>query len=163
MSNDYIRHAVAYLERTGTQGIVASQHYNGTGGVLIEDDGPVVLAAPDAATLTTALREALARSCVRSVQDLRSRKKTDWPCFQASRSRSVLVFESSFIRVSIRGANSANATYVIEGWPDTSAYISINTSVAAASPDLGERCLTVWQICRDRTFQRPTPRVDLPR
>lgn len=76
----------------------------------------------------------------------------DWPSFKASQVRSVRAFESSFIRIAVRGANTANVTYVVEGWPDTSSDIPINTSVAAASPDLGDRCLAVWQICRDRAF-----------
>jgi hypothetical protein len=151
LARPHPRHAVVYFHRAGLRAIVVAQHYNGPGGVLVEDTNAVVLSAPeDDRVLTASLREALARSTVLTEVDLRSRTSADWPAYAASGERSARAFESEFIAVCVRGANDSNTVYCLEGFPEVHAELTVTSSVAAASDDLGSRCLAVWRACRDR-------------
>ena len=141
---------MVYVDRSGERAIVVAQHFNGgLRGLLCEDERPTVLCnAPDASSLTSAMQEALSRSSIRRWVNLREVKPSDWPAYRASQVSSMRRFEADFIRLSIRGANEVNHVYVIEGWPQINADLTVCTS--ALLHELGSSCLKVWRACRDR-------------
>jgi hypothetical protein len=145
-------HASVFVHREGTKAIVVTMHYNGSGGVLIEDDAPVVLTEPlDTPDLGAALTKALRATQVRRARNLRDRKLTEWPAFRASGVRSVRGFERDFIHLQARGANEANLIYIVEGSPSADD-LAVSASIAShAEPlEVTSQCLRVWRACRDR-------------
>jgi hypothetical protein len=147
------RHAAIYIDRKGTKAIVVARHYNGSGGVLVEDEAPTVVdGLGDTEELTSVVSRALASSSVRDEVNLRERTVADWPAFRASGVRSKRAFEADFIVLSVHGANESNVTYVLEGYPEPHAKLWIGAAVPANSSELGDRCLDVWRACRDRSL-----------
>jgi hypothetical protein len=149
---DHERHAALYIDRAGEAGIVVPLHYNGRQGPLVEDENPVVLRPPGPVALSDAIGDAMGRSIIQKEIALRDSKLTEWPAFRASGSTSVRRFESEFIKLLISGANDANVTLIVEGWPEFGSELAISTAISASSIELGERCLLVWRACRDRVF-----------
>jgi hypothetical protein len=157
MSDEKVRrHATVYIDRERRMAIVVSVHRNGAGGVLVEDGEPRVLTiSEDRAELGAALQEALKASTVRPAKNLRDLKRSEWPAYQSSGRKSVKAFEADFIRLDVSGANEANVTYVIEGSPEQECELRVRAAASAApglAKELAEKCLLVWQACRDRRF-----------
>jgi hypothetical protein len=147
------RHAAVYIDRKGTKAIVVAQHYNGPGGVLVEDDGPTVVEdLTDTEKLTSVVVQALASSSVRDEVNLREPVAKDWPAFRVSGAKSKRAFEADFIVLSVHGATEANLTYLLEGFPEPNAELWVGAAVPASAPELGDRCLDVWRACRDRSL-----------
>jgi hypothetical protein len=105
-----LRRANIYLGATVKEAVVAALHHN-SAGILFEQDGPAVIADwRQAPGLGVALR--LALECF-SLQErnLRDVKKTEWPSYRASSSRSVREFEASHIGISVQALNEAELFY----------------------------------------------------
>jgi hypothetical protein len=149
------RGAAVFIDRAGSQAIVVAMHYNGVGGFLFEDEQPTVVAAPiESPVLGTTILAALCRTEVRPETSHRDSKKSAWPAYRASGSKSIRAFEAEYLRLQVRGANTANVTYVIEGRPSESSELSVCASVTSHAEPMAvtAQCLRVWRACRDRSL-----------
>jgi len=144
--------STVYIHRSGKPIIVVTRHYNGgPGGFQVEDESPTVIDNPsDPLALGTVILDALKATTARPARNYRDRKLTDWPAFRSSGARSVRRFEEEFIRLQIHGANAANATYIIEGWPKKDAKLRVTTAVNISPGAIGTECLEVWRACLHR-------------
>src|SRR5436190_18468631 len=101
-----LRCARIYLGATAKEAIVAALHFN-SAGISFEQDGPAVIANwRQALELGVALRLALGRFSLQE-RNLRDLKKTEWPSYRASSSRSVREFEATYICISVQALNEA--------------------------------------------------------
>src|SRR4051812_39091310 len=105
-----LRRAHIYLGTTVKEAIVAALHFN-SAGVSFEQDGPAVIADwRQAPGLGVALRFSLERFSLQE-RNLRDLKKTEWPSYRASSSRSVREFEATYICISVEALNEAELFY----------------------------------------------------
>ncbi len=141
--------ARVFIAKSDERTIVATIHQNELG-VWYEDESPTVLEpASSAEQVGRAVREAMRKTSVRP-KDLRSHKLTDWPCFKASRLRSVRQFEDRYIAIRVRGANEANIIAVVTGSPEKDAPLDVTTTASMSDEPLGVAIIQVFEACRDR-------------
>jgi hypothetical protein len=124
-----LRLAHIYLADADRPAIVSAMYYNAAG-IYYEQGNPLLLMEwRERPGLAAALRSSLGRFSMRD-QNLRDRKKTDWPSYVASRSRSVREFESEFLCISVRAVNEAELFYDARvqplGEPDISLHVTLN-------------------------------------
>lgn len=147
----FAKHAMVYASRTDTKVVVVAQHYVGRpGALMIESEDVVVLEdGNENSGLAQAILKALDSTRVLPDQELRDKKRSEWPAYIASGCRSILQFESEFIAVHVSGAE-VNQCVWIEGWPVKDADLSLRCSAIAESPGLGIACMRIIDACRSR-------------
>jgi hypothetical protein len=149
----YEHRARVFVSRHDETAIVVTLHYNGQGGILFEDEHPVLFRGPlDATILGHETGVALYRTEIRPSVSFAERKPKDWPAFRASKVKTIRQFEQDFIAIQLQGANEMNLFYVIEGYPYKDAELKVLASISsgAAPNKLGERIISVYRACRDR-------------
>jgi hypothetical protein len=102
------RSATVYFGRESHVAIVAPMHVNQDGIGYEQETVRVLPRGHSPAELGTAVKEALSAFSEQRC-DLRSRKKTDWPAFQAIGVSSVARFETEFMPVSVSCLNASGA------------------------------------------------------
>ena len=150
---EYRHYARVFISRHDETAIIVALHYNGEGGLLYEDEHPVVLRGPlEATTLGHETKVALDKTEIRAPVSFADHKLKDWPAFKASRMRSGRQFERDFIYIRLSGANEVNLVYLIEGYPDKDAELTVLASISSgvAAEELGELIILVYRACRDR-------------
>ena len=129
-----LRRAHIYLGATVKEAIVAALHHN-SAGILFEQDGPAVIADwRQAPGLGVALRFALERFSLQE-RNLRDYKKTEWPSYRASNSRSVRKFEATYIRISVQALNEVELFYDAYACPPGEEEISLHVTLNRCGPD----------------------------
>jgi|KBSMisStandDraft_5_1062788.scaffolds.fasta_scaffold291913_1 hypothetical protein len=107
-----LRRACIYLGTTAKEAIVTALHIN-SAGVSFEQDEPAVIADwRQTPGLGVALRFALERFSLQE-RNLRNLKKTEWPSYRASSSRSVREFEATYMCISIQALNEAELSMTL--------------------------------------------------
>ena len=151
-SRRFAKHARVFASRAGSTLLVVPQHYvGGPGALMIESPDVVVLErTDDHSPLANAILRALDSTRVLPDQNLRDKKRSDWPAYRASGCRSISKFEAEFIAVNVSGANESNHFVWIEGWPEKDAELSVRCSSILESPGLGTACLRVIDACQSR-------------
>jgi hypothetical protein len=100
--------ANVYFNMSNGTAVVAPMHVNQEGIGYEQVSASLFSVGHSANDLGEAVKKAL--SCFSEKPcDLRSRKKTDWPAFQASQLTSVARFEQEFTRISVAYVNSSRA------------------------------------------------------
>jgi hypothetical protein len=150
----YIRHhAHVFISRSEETAVIATLHFNGKGGILFEENQPVVLLSPlTPIILGQAILDALRRTTIGQLNSSAMQKLTDWPAFKASKAKSVRQFEQNFIRILVSGANDVNLVYVIDGEPFKDAELHVTSTISSAAPPakLGECVISVFHACCNR-------------
>ena len=139
----YAYNAAARLTGVTNNGQVDSQnpatpasamHYNAAG-IYYEQDNPVLVPGwRDQHGLAEALRSSLARFSMRD-ENLRDRKKTDWPSYSASHCRSVREFETTFLCIGVQTLNEAEFSYDASVQPHGELDISLHVTINRYGPE----------------------------
>ncbi len=148
-----MHYAHVFISKNEEIAIIVTLHFNGQGGILYEDNDPVVLSSPlESFTIGQELLSALRKTTILQLNSSARPKLTDWPAFKASKSKSVRQFEQNFIQILVSGANETNLVYVIDGEPFKDAELHITSSISSGTPpaEIGKRVLSVFLACRDR-------------
>jgi hypothetical protein len=129
-----LRRAHIYLAQANRPAIVSAMHYNAAG-IYYEQEGPLLLPEwRDRPGLAAALRSSLGRFSMRD-QNLRDRKKTDWPSYVASHCRSVREFETAFLCVGVQTLNEAELFYNASVQPHGELDIGLHVTLNRHGPD----------------------------
>jgi hypothetical protein len=143
-----LRRACIYLGPTAKEAIVAALHYN-SAGISFEQEGPVAIAnwrrAPG---LGAALRFALERFSLQE-RNLRDLKKSEWPSYRASSSRSVREFEATYICISVQALNEAEFFYDAWAYPPGEEDIALHVTLNRYGPDeeFDRKILRLFDAC----------------
>lgn len=129
-----LRSARIYVGATVKDAIVAALHYNKAGIFFEQDDPEVVADWRNGPGLAVALRSALTR-CSLQERNLRDQKKTEWPSYRASNSRSLRVFEATYLCISVRALNEAEFFYDAEAYPHGEEDIALHVTLNRHGPD----------------------------
>jgi hypothetical protein len=143
-----LRRAHVYLGTTVKEAIVAALHYN-SAGIFFEQDEPVVVAdwrrSPG---LAIALRSALDRFAPQE-RNLRDYKRTEWPSYRASNSRSVREFEATHICINVQASNKAEFFYDADVYPpgeeDISLHVMLNRH--GSDEEIDRKLLKLFNAC----------------
>jgi hypothetical protein len=100
--------ASVYLNKSNGMAVVAPMHVNQDGIGYEQESICLLPVGHSTEELGEAVKQALSSFSERPC-NLRLRKKTDWPAFQASRLPSVARFEQEFTRISVAYLNSSGA------------------------------------------------------
>ena len=145
-----LRRAHIYLGATVNDAIIAALHQN-SAGISFEQDGPAVIANwRQTPGLCAALRFALERFSLQE-KNLRDFKKTEWPSYRASSSRSVREFEATYICISIQALNEAELFYDACAYPPGEADIALHVTLNRYGPDeeVDRKILRLFSACVD--------------
>jgi hypothetical protein len=152
-NNNLTKSISVYISDGHKHLIIASMHQNGAG---INYEQKDCFTADYPIDSTEFGNEVIKNLNQYSVKDtnLRESKKTDWPAFKHSRSKSVTGFENEYINIFIRSANDSNLILTIEGRPFKTSELTINSSVSfhADKQELGQRINEVYQACLTRVI-----------
>ncbi len=145
-----LRSAHIYLGSPSKEAIITALHHN-SAGISFEQEGPTVLAnwrEPQA--LGVALRTALGRFSLQE-RNLRDFKRTGWPSYRASHSRSVREFEASYTCIFVRSLNEAELFYDASAQPKGEEDISLHVTLNRYGPDeeMGRKILRLFDACID--------------
>ena len=143
-----LRRARIYLGATAREAIVAALHYN-SAGVSFEQDGPAVIADwRQAPVLGVAMRFALERFSLQE-RNLRDLKKTDWPSYRASSSRSVREFEATHVCINVQALNEAELFYDAWAYPPGEEDIALHVTLNRHGPDeeFDRKILRLFNAC----------------
>lgn len=148
------KHARVFAHRTDSKVLVVTMNYVGGIGALQTEarDVFVLELGNDRSVVADAILKALDATCVLPEQNLRDKKRSDWPAYQASGCRSIRQFEADFVHVHVSGANEFNHFVWIEGWPEKGAALSVRCSASLDAPAIGVACARVIDACRTRQF-----------
>jgi hypothetical protein len=143
-----LRGAHIYLGATVKQAIVAALHHN-SAGILFEQDEPAII--PDwrqSPGLAVALRFALERFSLQE-RNLRDFKKTDWPSYRASTSRSVRKFEATYMCISVQALNEAELFYDAYAYPPGEEDLALHVTLNRYGPDqeVDRKLLRLFNAC----------------
>jgi hypothetical protein len=109
-------------------------HCNAAGVYYEQDDPLLVPGWRDRPGLAEALRSSLARFSTLE-ENLRDRKKTDWPSYVASHCRSVREFETVFLCIGIQTLNEAELFYDASVQPHGELDISLHVTLSRYGRD----------------------------
>lgn len=99
------------------------------GGLFVEKPGGVrAVDTGDGITLGEAIIACMADCSFKPRFNYSSRKKSDWPAYQASGCRSMKAFERDFARYTVRSANDANIIWTLKS-PELSGGFTIQSTV----------------------------------
>lgn len=81
--------------------------------------------------------------------NLRFKKRSDWPAYKHSKSKSIRNFEMEYTSIFIQTANNRNLTLIIEGHPHKSSLLTINSSISfyADKYEIGKKVIDVYHVC----------------
>lgn len=81
-------------------------------------------------------------------------KKSDWPAYQVSKSKTIKAFEKEYIYISIHSENNSNLILTIEGLPYPGSLLNVNSTISyhADANELGKRVLLVHEACKNKSF-----------
>lgn len=153
MIEKFRHYAHIFVSRADETAIVVTLHYNGQGGLLFEDEHPVLIHFPyEAATIGHEVKVALSRTQIRLPVSFAKHKPSEWPAFQISQVKTIRHFEQEFILIRVSGANEANLVYSVEGYPNKDADLRVITSISSgvSAEKFGECITAVYRACRDR-------------
>lgn len=145
-----LRCARIYLGATAKEAIVAALHHN-SAGISFEQEGPAVIANwRQAPALGVALRLALERFSPQE-RNLRDLKKTEWPSYRASGSRSVRLFETTYTCISVQAMNEAELFYDAFARPHGEEDITLHVTLNRHGPDeeIDRKILRLFSACVD--------------
>ena len=145
-----LRRASIYLGATAKEAIVAALHHN-SAGISFEQEGPAVIANwRQAPALGVALRSALERFSPQE-RNLRDLKKTEWPSYRASGSRSVRMFETTYTCISVQAMNEAELFYDAYARPHGEEDITLHVTLNRHGPDqeIDRKILRLFNACVD--------------
>ena len=145
-----LRGARIYLGMTVKEAIVAALHHNNAG-ISFEQDNPEVVADwRQGSGLAAALRSALERFSPQE-RNLRGYKRTEWPSYRASNSRSLRAFEANYVCISIQALNEAEFFYDAEASPpdeeDIALHVTLNRH--GADEEIDRKLLKLFTACVD--------------
>jgi hypothetical protein len=145
-----LRRARIYLGATVQEAIVAALYYNNAGISFEQDNPEVVTNWRQGAGLAVALRLALERFSPQE-RNLRDYKKTEWPSYRASNSRSVRAFEAAYLCVSIQALNHAEFFYDAEAYPRGEEDIALHVTLNRHGPneEIDRKLLKLFNACVD--------------
>jgi len=124
----------AHIYLGAKDAIVAALHHN-SAGIYFEQEGPAVIADwRQPLALGIALRDALERLSPQE-RNLRDFKKTEWPSYRASCSRSVREFESTYALISVQSVNEAALFYDACTQPHGDDDITLHVTLNRYGPD----------------------------
>ena len=100
--------------------------------------------------LAIALRLALERFSPQE-RNLRGYKRTEWPSYRASKSRSLRAFEAAYICISIQALNEAELFYDAEAYPrgeeDIALHVTLNRY--GSNEEIDRKILKLFDACVD--------------
>jgi hypothetical protein len=145
-----LRRARIYLGATVNEAIVAALHHN-KAGICFEQDHPEVLADwRQGPGLAVALRLALERFSPQE-RNLRDYKRTEWPSYGASNSRSLRAFEATYICIDIQALNDAEFFYDAEAYPrgeeDIALHVTLNRH--GSNDEIERKLSKLFNACVD--------------
>ena len=108
----------------GKPAIIASLHFN-SAGILYEQRDPLVAGDSSWEAVVPVLRDALGKFSFREA-NLRERRLTDWPSYQAAGARSVRQFQSAYLCIQIVAVNEAELFYDASSRPRDEADITLH-------------------------------------
>jgi hypothetical protein len=145
-----LRRACIYLGATAKEAIVAALHHNNAGICFEQDDPAVVADWREGSGLAVALRLALERFSPQE-RNLRGYKRTEWPSYRASNSRSVREFEAKYICISVQALNESEFFYDAEAYPPGEEDIALHVTLNRYGPDeeIDRKLLKLFNACVD--------------
>lgn len=121
-----LRSAHIYVAH-GKPAIVAPQHFN-SAGIRYEQSDPTVADDTSWEAVVPILHVALGKFSFREA-NLRKRRLTDWPGYQASGMRSVRQFEDAYLLILIAAVNEAELFYHASSRPRDEADITLHVTL----------------------------------
>ena len=144
------RRAHIYLGARVKEAIVAALHHNSAGISFEQDDPAVVADWRQGPGLAAALRLALERFSPQE-RDLRGYKRTEWPSYRVSNSRSLREFEATYICIGVQALNGAEFFYDAEAYPPGEEDIALHVTLNRYGPDeeIDRKLLKLFNACVD--------------
>jgi hypothetical protein len=138
-----IRSLAVYV---GPNSVIVAPRHATPDGILYEQDIPIVLTAVSPQSVGAAVKKALDAFSIQA-KDLRSAKRSDWPAFRASGTKSMKQFEAEFSCLSVEHVNPsgavARAELPLPG--DEDFFMSTNFNPHSADENVGARVLALAQ------------------
>ena len=140
-----------YISEKYDQIIIAPRHINKAGVIYEQEHCRRITKSSSALELGTEVIESMNLFSLKDI-NLREKKRTDWPSFKHSKSKSVRAFEQEYIHISVDCCNEYNLIIDLEGFPykDSELIIKSTISFYADKEEIGERILKVYEACLTR-------------
>ena len=142
------KHCSVYISDKHEQIIIAPQLVN-KAGIIYEQENCRTM--PKSAIFSELGTEIIDSMNLFSMKDtnLTAAKRTDWPSYKHSKSKSVKTFEQEYINISVDSCNEYNLIIEIEGSPYKNSELKIKSTLSfyADKEEIGRRIMQVFEAC----------------
>jgi hypothetical protein len=149
-----IKNCMVFLSDKHQHLVIAARQEN-KAGIIMEQEECITMEFP-------ASEEKLGMEVVKAVNKYRlldisvaNFKKTDWPAYKASKSKSVRAFEADYTPISVTCQNSGNIILDIDGKPYQRSVFSIKSTIPfhVDKDQIGSRVLRLFEVCKSGTLK----------
>lgn len=107
---EYVKYCTVYLPRKGNKAIIAASYNHG--GLYVEYSA--ISHEIDSQLFEQTIKKQFDACLFKKDFNYSTRKKSDWPSFEASKYKTIKSFEKDYLRYTIIGANEKNIIISIE-------------------------------------------------